>query len=278
MPGNYRYGWKRIVEELRSLITKPGSHLRSIMAFGVMDNNEKDSEGDSFNNSPVIKALPLLKKEFPDLLLCVDICLCAYTSTGHCGVLKPDGSIDLKKSQSQLANMALLFVKNFADVVCPSDMMDGRIFYIKKILLENDFYVPIMSYSTKFQSSFYGPFRDAASCAPSFGNRAAYQLPPSARDLGIRAALRDIEEGADFVMVKPSMPYLDLIRDIKNITHVPIACYHTSGEFAMIYHAAQAGALDLKSAVLESMTGFLRAGCTIIITYFTPQLLTWMNE
>jgi porphobilinogen synthase len=278
MPGNYRLGFQRVVSELRPLVSRPGPRLRSIMAFGVLPDSAKDELGDSFADSPVAKALPLLKEAFPDLLLCVDICLCAYTSHGHCGVLHADGTINLEKSQEQLAKMALLFVKQGADVVCPSDMMDGRVLFIRKLLLENGIHKPILSYSTKFQSGFYGPFRDAAASAPSFGDRAAYQLPPAGRELGIRAALRDVEEGADFVMVKPAMPYLDLIRDLKNTVQVPIACYHTSGEFAMVYHAAKAGALDLKRGVMEIMTGFLRAGATIIITYFTPQILEWISE
>jgi porphobilinogen synthase len=278
MPGNYRYGWNVVVEELRPLIVRPGPHLRAVMVFGVMEDHEKNLDGSSYKNSPVAKVLPLLKKEFPELLLCVDVCLCAYTTHGHCGVLEEDGSINLKGSQDQLSDMSLFLATNKADVICPSDMMDSRIYYIKKKLIENSFYLPILSYSTKYQSGFYGPFRDAAHSAPAFGDRGAYQLPPSARELGIRAAIRDVEEGADFVMVKPGMPYLDLIRDLKNTVSVPIACYQVSGEFAMIYHAAQAGGLELKRAVLETMTGFLRAGSTIIITYFTPQLLDWLNE
>lgn len=278
MPGNYRYGYERIVEELRPLVEKKGAHLHAVMLFGVMKDEEKDRKGLSFAKSPVLKALPLLKSAFPSLLLCVDICLCAYTTHGHCGVLYKDGAINLKKSQARISDMAAMFGQTGADVICPSDMMDGRIYYIKQKFINQGIDLPIMSYSTKFQSGFYGPFRDAAQSAPSFGDRAAYQLPPSGRELGIRAALRDVEEGADFVMVKPAMPYLDLIRDLKNTVSVPIACYHVSGEFAMIYHAAKAGALDLKRAVLESITGFMRAGATIVITYFTPQILEWLNE
>jgi porphobilinogen synthase len=278
MPGNFRYGYKKIVEELRPLIERPRSHLRSIMIFGVMQTDEKDDTGRCIENSPVTKALPLLRQAFPDLLLGVDLCLCAYTNSGHCGIMRKDGTINLQKSQKSLASAARIFASYGAQMICPSDMMDGRIHFIRQELLNGGFDVPIMSYSTKFHSSFYGPFRDAAQSAPSFGDRATYQLPPYARDLGIRAALRDVEEGADFVMVKPGMPYLDLIRDLKNSVQVPIACYQVSGEFAMLFHAAKAGAIDLKRAVLESMTGFLRAGATIVITYFVPQLLDWIEE
>ena len=282
MPGNYRYGFKRVVEELRPLITQEGSHLRSIILFGVLESSEKAEDertiDEVINNSPVIPALQNLKKEFPELLLCVDICLCGYLHSGHCGIMKTTGEIQLEKTQNALATMSHQYAIAGADLICPSDMMDGRIYYIRERLLKNEIFLPILSYSTKFQSSFYGPFRDAAQSAPSFGDRSTYQLPPPGRELGIRAALRDIEEGADFVMVKPAMPYLDLIRDLKNIVNVPIACYHTSGEFAMIYHASRAGALDLKKAVLEAITSFQRAGATMIITYFTPQILEWLNQ
>ena len=278
MPGNFRYGYERIVNELRPLVEKKGSRLRSIMIFGVMKAEEKDEKGACIQNSPVVKTLPLLRQAFPNLLLCVDLCLCAYTTNGHCGIMSSDGTVNLPKSQKSLAYASKIFAGAGAQVICPSDMMDGRIHFIRKELLNAGFDLPIMSYSTKFHSGFYGPFRDAAQSAPSFGDRATYQLPPSSRELGIRAAVRDVEEGADFVMVKPGMPYLDLIRDLKNTVNVPIACYQVSGEFAMIYYAAQAGAIDLKRAVLESMTGFLRAGASIIITYFVPSLLEWIDE
>ncbi|CAG9323189.1 unnamed protein product [Blepharisma stoltei] len=279
MPGNFHYGYDRVVEELRPLIERTGPRLRAIMLFGVLQPHEKEIKGNSFKNSPVIPALERLKSAYGQkLLLCVDICLCGYTTHGHCGVLLEDGTINLAESQSQLAEMSVLFAQHGADVIAPSDMMDGRVFYIKEALLQKQIFIPILSYSSKFKSSFYGPFRDAANSAPAFGDRAAYQLPSASRELAIRAALRDIEEGADFVMVKPAMPYLDIIRDLKNTVQVPICCYQVSGEFAMIYHAAQAGGINLKEVVLESMQGFLRAGAQIIITYFTPSLLDWIAE
>lgn len=174
--------------------------------------------------------------------------------------------------------MSLRFVIAGADVICPSDMSDNRIFAIKQHLYATipNKKIPVLSYSTKFQSKFYGPFRQAADSAPEFGDRSQYQLPPAGRGLAIRSSLRDIEEGADFIMVKPGMPYLDIIRDLKNETNVPIAVYQVSGEFAMLYHGANNGAFELRDAVMESMTSFFRAGCSIIITYFTPQLLEWI--
>lgn len=278
MPGVFRFGYERIVQELKPLVSRSGSKLRAVMLFGVMDTEEKDEFGNCIENSPVLKSLPLLKSEFPDLLLCVDICLCAYTSNGHCGIFNKNGQLKLKKTQVALSTASVIFADKGADVICPSDMMDGRVHFIREALNKEDFNVPILSYSTKFHSGFYGPFREAAQSAPTFGDRAGYQLPPAGRELGIRTALRDIEEGADFVMVKPGMPYLDLIRDLKNTVNVPIACYQVSGEYSMFHFAAQAGAIDLKRAVLESMTSFLRAGASIIITYYTPRILEWMDE
>jgi len=165
-------------------------------------------------------------------------------------------------------------------VVAPSDMMDGRIGAIKKMLLENGLsnHVAVMSYAAKFASCFYGPFRDAAHSAPSFGDRKAYQLPPGGRGLALRAVQRDLEDNADIVMVKPAGPYLDIVRDVKNLVNTPVAVYHVSGEYAMLWHAAAAGAFDLKTAVIEALTGMRRAGATIIITYFTPRLLDWLAQ
>lgn len=277
MPGNFRYGYERVVEEIKPLVNREGNRLRSLMIFGVLERELKDPEGNCMTSSPVIKTLQNLKAEFQDkLLLCVDICLCGYTDHGHCGVLNADGSINLEQSNKQLAQMALLYASHGADVVAPSDMMDGRVHAIKSLLAQHSYKVPVLSYSAKFKSCLYGPFRDAADSAPSFGDRASYQLPIYGRDLAIRAALRDVQEGADFVMVKPGLPYLDIMREIKNLVRVPLAVYQVSGEYMMLHQAAASGAVDLKSAVLETMESFLRAGCTIIITYFTPQLLDWM--
>lgn len=279
MPGNYRYGYDMLVEALRPLVDRSGPRLKSIILFGTMEKEAKTEDASSCLQSPVLLALPLLKEAFQNrLILAVDVCLCAYTSHGHCGLLNPDGSINLIPSTERLAEFSVALARAGADVIAPSDMMDGRILYIREALLKANLSRAIMSYSSKFQSCFYGPFRDAADSAPSFGDRAAYQLPPAARDLAIRAAERDIAQGADFVMVKPSLAYMDLIRDIKNTVNVPIACYQVSGEYAMLYHAAKAGAFELKRAVMETMTGYLRAGADIVITYFTPSILDWLAE
>lgn len=276
MPGVFRHGYDTLVHELDSLVNRPNHALEGIILFGVIQTEVKDAEGACFADSPVIKALQLLKAAYGQrLMLAVDVCLCGYTTHGHCGILNADGTIDNASSIQQLARMAVAFVDAGADLVAPSDMMDGRIKAIKEALSKRE--VGVMSYSAKFKSCLYGPFRDAADSAPSFGDRAAYQLPTSARDLALRAAKRDYEEGADFLMVKPGTLYLDIIRDLKNTLPLPLAVYHVSGEYASLIAGANAGAFELKAAVQETMTAFLRAGCEVIITYFTPQILDWLG-
>jgi porphobilinogen synthase len=203
-----------------------------------------------------------------------DVCMCAYTDHGHCGILQEDGSLDNDATVHRLAEIATAHAQAGAHVVAPSDMMDGRVGAIRKSLDSHDLKsVQVMSYAAKFASAFYGPFRDAAKSAPSFGDRRCYQLPPAARKLALRAVDRDIEEGAEMIMVKPAGPYMDIIRETRERTQLPVACYQVSGEYAMIIHAANAGALDLQGAVLESLTGFRRAGAEMLITYFAPDIL-----
>eukprot|EP00743_Colponemidia_sp_Colp-15_P002439 GILK01002644.1.p1 GENE.GILK01002644.1~~GILK01002644.1.p1 ORF type:complete len:354 (-),score=53.45 GILK01002644.1:175-1194(-) len=284
MPGVFRWGYNRVADECIQPLYAKG--LKAVMIFGVVANDKKDATAQSADSadsgkwtSPVPLVLEILRARFPNLLLLTDLCLCAYTEHGHCGILHADGSLDNQKSIDRLAAVALSFVKAGAHVIAPSDMMDGRIGAIKHLLRQHGFdNIPVMSYSSKFASCFYGPFRDAAGSAPAFGDRRNYQLPPAGRGLALRASLRDVEEGADYVMVKPAGPYMDIIRDVKNAVHVPVACYQVSGEFAMIYHAAANGAFDLKKAVLESFVSLRRAGADIIITYFVPQYLDWLTE
>ena len=192
-----------------------------------------------------------------------------------------DSQLTLKKpcsaSVARLAEIATAYAQAGAHVVAPSDMMDGRVGAIKQSLYENKLIdVEIMSYAAKFASAFYGPFRDAAKSSPSYGDRRAYQLPPAARQLALKAVDRDVEEGADSVMIKPAGPYMDIIREVRNRVDVPVSCYQVSGEYAMLHHAATAGALDLQTAVMESLTGLRRAGADQLITYFTPQVLEWL--
>jgi len=280
MPGQSRYGVNRLVEALEPLVKKG---LKSVLLFGVPGKIVKDAAGSAADtpDSPVIVAVQKLRKTFPDLVVACDVCICPYSESGHCGFLRPDGTIDNEPSIKRLAEIAVTYAKAGCQIIAPSDMMDGRIGAIKKALFEANFgnKVSVMSYSAKFASSFYGPFRDAAKSAPSFGDRKCYQLPPGAIGLAERAVDRDVAEGADFLMVKPGMPYLDVCRLIKQKypTH-PLAIYHVSGEYAMLYHAAQAGAFTLKAAVMEALESMRRAGCEILITYYTPHVLDWINE
>jgi len=280
LPEQYQISVDRLESFLKPLVDKG---LRSVLLFGVLtkEDTQKDPSGSIALdvNSPVSRGIKVLRKSFPDLLVIADVCLCGYTSHGHCGILTQDGTIDNGKSIEQLAEVALAYAKAGAHVVAPSDMMDGRIAQIKKLLNQNGLLgkVAVMSYSAKFASCFYGPFRDAAHSAPSFGDRKAYQLPPS-RGLALRAVQRDIEEGADFVMVKPAGPYLDIIKEVRDMVRTPVACYHVSGEYAMLWHAAKANCFDLKTAVFEVLKGMRRAGADIIITYYTPRLLDWLKE
>lgn len=280
LPGQARYGVNKLKEVLQPLVE---DGLKCVLIFGVPANLPKDEQGSSADaeNAPVIQAVQKICSIFPSLLIACDLCLCAYTSHGHCGILREDGTIQNEASCQRLAEVALAYAKAGCHIIAPSDMMDGRIGAIKQAIISNDLgnKVSVMSYSAKFASCFYGPFRDAAQSKPAFGDRRCYQLPPGARGLALRAVNRDVKEGADMLMVKPGMPYLDIIREVKenHPTH-PLAVYHVSGEYAMLWHGAQAGAFDLHAAVMESMTSFRRAGADIIITYFVPQLLKWLKE
>uniref|UniRef100_A0A8C8ZYB2 Delta-aminolevulinic acid dehydratase n=1 Tax=Prolemur simus TaxID=1328070 RepID=A0A8C8ZYB2_PROSS len=280
LPGVARYGVNRLEEMLRPLVEEG---LRCVLVFGVPSRVPKDERGSAADSeeSPTIEAIHLLRKTFPSLLVACDVCLCPYTSHGHCGLLSENGAFRAKESCQRLAEVALAYAKAGCQVVAPSDMMDGRVGAIKEALMAHGLgnRVSVMSYSAKFASCFYGPFRDAAQSSPAFGDRRCYQLPPGARGLALRAVDRDVREGADMLMVKPGMPYLDIVREVKDKhPELPLAVYHVSGEFAMLWHGAQAGAFDLRAAVLEAITAFRRAGADIIITYYTPQLLQWLKE
>jgi porphobilinogen synthase len=283
LPGQYRWSVDRLPELLDPLIELG---LQSVIVFGVLvDPSLKDETGSNAlsPNSPAARALTFLKENYPTLLRVVDVCLCGYTDHGHCGVLNCDHSINNQPSIELLADISVNFAQCGAQVIAPSDMMDGRIGSIKQSLKQNGFgsTVSVMAYSAKFASIFYGPFRDAAGSGAKFGNRSNYQLPPGSRGLAIRAIERDIEEGADFVMVKPGMPYLDIVRDCSNFAAergIPVAVYHVSGEYAMIYWGAQHGAFKLEEAVMESMLAFRRAGATVILTYYAKEVLEALKK
>ncbi|XP_028561528.2 delta-aminolevulinic acid dehydratase isoform X1 [Podarcis muralis] len=280
LPGQARYGVNRLEEMLRPLVA---DGLKCILIFGVPSRAVKDERGSAADakDTPVIQAIATIRALFPELLIACDICLCPYTSHGHCGILREDGTLQNETSCQRLAEVALAYAKAGCHIVAPSDMMDGRIGAIKQALISNDLgnKVSVLSYSAKFASCFYGPFRDAAQSKPAFGDRRCYQLPPGSRGLALRAVDRDVREGADMLMVKPGMPYLDLVWEVKEKhPNHPLAVYHVSGEFAMLWHGAQAGAFDLKAVVMEAMAAFRRAGADIIITYYVPQLLQWLKE
>merc|ERR1712093_924557 len=279
LPGQKRWGINKLKGFLEPLVKKG---LRSVILFGVPVRAKKDYCGTPADdpNGPVILAIKLIRKEFPELVVACDVCLCEYTAHGHCGYLNEDGTIHTAPSVKRIAEVALNYAKAGAHMVAPSDMMDGRIKAIKEALIGAGYgnRVTLMAYSAKFATSLYGPFREAAGSAPSFGDRKCYQLPAGARGLAKRALLRDAQEGADILMVKPAMPYLDIIAEARNITpNHPLACYQVSGEYAMIHAGANAGVYELKAMAFESAHCMLRAGCTLILTYFTPDFLDWLS-
>lgn len=269
MTGCFHFSADRIAEEVRA-VTALG--IGSVLLFGQP--SQKDALGsEAFSDgSAVCRAIAAIKQAVPEMVVITDVCLCAYTDHGHCGVLR-DGHIDNDASLDLLASMAVAHARAGADIVAPSDMMDGRVLWIRRALDEAGFTsVAILSYAAKFASAFYGPFRDAAGSAPGFGDRKSYQMDPAC---GGRQAMReialDIEEGADMVMVKPAMAYLDIIRQAKDRFDVPVAAYHVSGEYMMIHAAAEKGLADLEGAMLETLVAIKRAGADIVITYFAKE-------
>jgi len=274
MPGVSRYGINKLKEFLQPIVDKG---LSSVLLFGVMDNTPKDDLGTTADSkeNPVVRAIPKLREWFPNLVIACDVCLCPYTSHGHCGIIRGD-TIDNDLSIKRLAEISLTYAKAGAHIIAPSDMMDNRIYAIKEILIKNKLEekVSLLSYAVKFASCFYGPFRDAAKSAPGSGDRKGYQLPPGSRGIAARAAERDVAEGADMLMVKPGLPYLDIVRQTKDkFPNLPLFIYQVSGEYAMLHHGAASGAIDLNSAVMEVITSMRRAGADCIISYFTPMLL-----
>jgi porphobilinogen synthase len=253
--------------------------IPAVLLFGVPA--EKDEQGSgAYDDEGVVQlAVRALKDAHPELLVMTDVCLCAYTSHGHCGVVTADGSVDNDISLELLAKTAISHARSGADAVAPSDMMDGRVGALRAQLdAEGHKDLPIVAYSAKFASAFYGPFREAAGSTPAFGDRRSYQMDPANSDEAVREALLDVEEGADMVMVKPALPYLDVIRRVKDATRVPVAAYNVSGEYAMVKAAAAAGYLDEESTVLESLTAIRRAGADVVITYHAKDVARWLSR
>ena len=249
-----------------------------MLLFGLPAAKDEEGSGAWDDEGIVQLATRAIKEAQPDLLVITDLCLCEYTSHGHCGVVRPDGSVDNDATLELLARTAVSQARAGADIIAPSDMMDGRVGAIRTALDEDGLTdTPILAYSAKFASAFYGPFREAADSAPAFGDRRGYQMDPANGDEAVREARLDVEEGADIVMVKPALPYLDLIRRIKDDTQMPMAAYNVSGEYAMVKAAAAAGYMDERATVLEILTAIRRAGADVIITYHAKDAATWLQ-
>jgi porphobilinogen synthase len=281
LPNQKRIGINKLVAFLEPLVRKG---LKSVILFGVpVSQGVKDAVGTAADDpkGPVVQAIKLIRRRFRDIFITADVCLCEYTSHGHCGILREDGSLNNAMSVERISDIAIQYALAGAHCVAPSDMNDGRIRAIKLKLIEAGLAhrVVLISYAAKFSGCLYGPFRDAAGSCPSFGDRKCYQLPHGGRGLARRAIVRDINEGADIIMVKPAGTYLDIISDAKELgKDLPIAAYQVSGEFAMIHAAAKAGVFDLKAMAFESTEGILRAGASIVISYFTPEFLDWLSN
>jgi porphobilinogen synthase len=251
--------------------------LPAVLLFGIPDHKDAAGTGAYDDEGIVQLATRAIKDAHPDLLVMTDVCLCEYTDHGHCGVLESTGRVDNDPSVELIARAAVSHARAGADIVAPSDMMDGRIGAVRAALDDDGFSdTPIVAYSAKFASAFYGPFREAAGSTPAFGDRRAYQMDPANGDEAVREALLDVQEGADVVMVKPALAYLDVIRCVKDATRLPVAAYNVSGEYAMIKAAAAAGALDERAAVLETLTSIRRAGADIVITYHAKDAAQWL--
>ena len=275
MEGQFRYSVDRLPFELERL---QNAGVNSIMLFGIPDHKDEVGSGAYDPNGIVQKALREAKKQFPDMYYITDVCMCEYTSHGHCGVLcghdvNNDATLEL------LAKTAVSHVEAGADMVAPSDMMDGRVRAIREALDANGHYgAPIMSYAVKYASAFYGPFRDAAGSAPSFGDRKSYQMDFHNRREGMKEALTDVEEGADIIMVKPAMSYLDMVSEVSKAVNVPVATYSVSGEYAMVIAAAKMGWIDEERIMCEMAVSAYRAGAQIYLTYYAKELAKCMDE
>jgi porphobilinogen synthase len=274
MPGIYQQSVDQIVEECREVA---GLGIPAVVLFGLPDEKDEIGSGASDAQGAVQRAIEAIKKAKLDLLVITDVCLCEYTSHGHCGVVK-DGEVLNDPSLACLADAALSHARAGADMVAPSDMMDGRVGAIRTKLDENGFEdVAILAYAAKYCSGFYGPFREAAQSTPQFGDRRSYQMDPGNAREALHEVALDLEEGADIIMVKPALPYLDIIQRVRDRFDVPVAAYNVSGEYAMVKAAARNGWIDEKRVVLEIMTGIQRAGAEIILSYHAKDVARWLK-
>lgn len=274
MPGIFQQSIEHIVAEAKEV---HGLGIPAVILFGIPET--KDAVGsDAYAEHGIIQeTIRAIKREVPGLAVITDVCLCEYTDHGHCGIIK-NGDVDNDATVKLLAREALSHAQAGADMVAPSDMMDGRVAAIRQTLDNNGFsHIPVMSYAVKYASGYYGPFREAAESTPQFGDRRSYQMDPANRLEALREAQADIEEGADIIMVKPGLPYLDILRDLRNEYAMPLAVYNVSGEYSMIKGAAANGWIDEERVVMETMLGFKRAGADLIITYHAKDVARWLK-
>ncbi len=271
LPGLERHTVESIVRECDELAALG---LKSVILFGLPEEKDDEGSGAWIEDGVVQQALRALRPRLPELVLLTDVCLCEYTSHGHCGVIGSDGEVDNDSSLELIARVAASHVEAGADVVCPSDMMDGRVAAIREQLPQT----PIIAYSAKYASAFYGPFREVADSAPAFGDRRGYQLDPGNVREALRECEQDIAEGADMLMVKPALPYLDVLRAARDRFDLPLAAYNVSGEYAMVKAAAAAGDLDERAAAIESLTSIRRAGADLVLTYWAKEFAQWAQD
>ncbi len=275
MPGVYRFSADLLAAEAARACE---AGVRAVLLFGLPPSKDEEGSGAWAKDGVVQRAVRLLKSSVPDLLIITDVCLCEYTSHGHCGIIR-NGEVDNDATLELLARTAVSHAEAGADIVAPSDMMDGRVGAIRDALDAAGFQsTAIMSYAAKYASAFYGPFRDAAESAPRFGDRRAYQMDPANRREAAREILADVDEGADIIMVKPALAYLDIVSDARALTDLPVAAYNVSGEYAMVKAAAANGWLDERRTTLEILTGIKRAGADLILTYHAVDAARWLQE
>jgi porphobilinogen synthase len=275
MPGIYQQSIEHIVEDAQAAYELG---IPAVILFGIPE--KKDEVGsDAYAELGIIQeTIRAIKKHVPELAVITDVCMCEYTDHGHCGIIR-NGDVDNDATLELLAREALSHAQAGADMVAPSDMMDGRVMAIRGILDENGFdQIPIMSYAVKYASGYYGPFREAAESTPQFGDRRSYQMDPANRLEAIREARMDVDEGADILMVKPGLPYLDIVREVRNEFDLPVAVYNVSGEYSMIKAAARMGWIDEERVIMETMMSFKRAGADLILTYHAPEVAKLLHK
>jgi len=275
MPGVYQLSLDFVEAEINEL---EALGIRAVMLFGVPKEKDDGGTGAYIGDGIVQQATKIIKKASEDMLVIVDTCLCEYTSHGHCGVIYGE-EVDNDESLKLLAKTAISQAKAGADIIAPSNMMDGFVVVIRQALDVAGFvHIPIMSYAVKYASHFYGPFRDAADSTPQFGDRKSYQMDTANRLEALKEVQTDVDEGADMLIVKPALAYLDIVREVKNATNIPVVAYNVSGEYAMVKAAAQNGWIDEQSLVLEILTSMKRAGADLILTYYAKNIATWLNN